>query len=124
MELFWTLFRSSEISASRIVVIQYRQCLIEIGKRQDRILVKKENQLGAFFFLGQDSLKLKITLKMRSCLQDAVINYAPRTRKFINKLEIYRQCPPRRVKNSHIYEIENSSCVKFFMNVTPVSGID
>ena len=61
---------------------------------------------------------------MRSRLQDAVINSAPRIGKFINKLELYRQCPPRRVKNSHISEIENSSCVINVMNVTTVPGID
>ena len=60
---------------------------------------------------------------MRSCLQDAVINSAPRIGKYINKLELYIQCPPRRVKDSHISEIENSSCVRNFMNVIPVSGI-
>ena len=46
-----------------LVVIQYRQCLIDIGKRQDIILVKKEKQLGKCFFLGQDSVKLKVTWK-------------------------------------------------------------
>ena len=61
---------------------------------------------------------------MRSCLQDAVINSAPRIGKFINKQELYRQCPPRRVKNSHISEIEDSTCVRNVMNITPVSGIE
>ena len=61
---------------------------------------------------------------MRSCLQDAVINSAPRIGKFINKLELYRQCPPRREKNSHISEIENSFCVIHVMNMNSVSGID
>ena len=60
---------------------------------------------------------------MRSYLQDAVINSAPRIGKFINKQELYRQCPPRRVKDSNIYEIENTSCVRNVMKVTPVSGI-
>ena len=61
---------------------------------------------------------------MRSCLQDAVINSAPRIENFINKLELYRQCPPRRVKNSHISEIEYSACVRNVMNITPVLGIE
>ena len=61
---------------------------------------------------------------MRSCLQDDVINSAPRIGKFINKQELYRQCPHRRVKDSHISEIENTSCVINVMNVTPVSGIE
>ena len=61
---------------------------------------------------------------MSSCLQDAVINSAPRIGKFISKLELYRQFPPIRVKNSHISEIENYPCVRNVMNVTPVSGIN
>ena len=61
---------------------------------------------------------------MRSFLQDAVINSAPRIGKFINKMELYRQCPPRGVNDSHISEIENSSCVRNVMNVTPVSVIE
>ena len=51
-------------------------------------------------------------------------NSAPRIGKFINKLELYRQCPPRGVNDSHISEIENSSCVRNVMNVTPVSVIE
>ena len=61
---------------------------------------------------------------MRSCLQDAVINSAPRIGKFIDKQELYRQCPPRRVKDSNISEIENTSCVRNVMEVTVVSGIE
>ena len=61
---------------------------------------------------------------MSSCLQDAVINSAPRIGKYINKLELYRQCTPRRVKDKKMTEIENTSCVINFMRVTPVSGIE
>ena len=57
-------------------------------------------------------------------LQDTVINSAPRIGKFIDKQELYRQCPPRRVKDSNISEIENTSCVRNVMKVTPVSGIE
>ena len=61
---------------------------------------------------------------MRSCLQDDVINSDPRIRNFINKMELYRQCPPRRVKISHISEIEYSACVRNVMNINPVLGIE
>ena len=61
---------------------------------------------------------------MRSCLEDAVINFTPRIGKYINKLELYRQCPPIRVKDIKMSEIENTSCVINFMRVTPVSGIE
>ena len=61
---------------------------------------------------------------MRSCLQDALINSAPRIGKIINKPELYRHFLPRRVKDSHISEIENDSCVRNVMKVTPLSGIE
>ena len=61
---------------------------------------------------------------MRSCFQDAVINYAPRIVKYTNKMELYRQCPPRRVKYTKISEIENTSYVRSVMIVTPVSEIE
>ena len=60
---------------------------------------------------------------MRSCLQDAVINSDPRIGKYIDKHELYRQYPPRKVKDTNISEIENTSCMRNVMKVTPVSGI-
>ena len=42
---------------------------------------------------------------MSSCLQVAVINSAPRIGKYIDKQELYRQCPPRKVKDINISEI-------------------
>ena len=54
-------------------------------------------------------------LSMSSCLQDAVINSAPRIGKYIDNHELYRQCPPRRVKDTNISEIENNSCVRNVM---------
>ena len=61
---------------------------------------------------------------MRSCLQDSVINSSTRIGKYIKKKELYRQCPPRKVKDSNISEIENTSCVRNVIKVTPVSGIE
>ena len=40
---------------------------------------------GSYFHEGEGHLL------MRSCLQDAVINYAPRIGKYIDKHELYRQ---------------------------------
>ena len=37
---------------------------------------------------------------------------------------MYRQLPPRRVKDKKTPEIENTSCVRNVMRVTPVSGIE
>ena len=85
---------------------------------------RKINVTGCIYLPGSGFREAEGHFSMRSCLQDAVINSAPRIGKFTNKQELYRQCPPRRVKNSHISDIENSSCVKNVMNVTPVSGIE
>ena len=56
---------------------------------------KKIKATGCIFLPGSGFREAEGNLKMRSCLQDALINYAPRIGKFINKLELYRQCPPR-----------------------------
>ena len=61
---------------------------------------------------------------MRSCLQDTVMNYPSMIGKYINTLELYRQCPPRRVKDIKNSEIENTSCVRNVIIVTPVYGIE
>ena len=85
---------------------------------------RKRKPSGCIFLSGSGFGEAEGNLIMRSCLKDAVINYAPRIGKFINKQELYRQCPPRRVKNSHVSNIEDSSCVRNVMNVTPVLGIN
>ena len=40
--------------------------------------------------------------KIRSCIHDAIINAAPRIRGGIDEFELYTQCPPRRVKDTHM----------------------
>ena len=49
--------------------------------------------------------------QLRSCLHDAIINSAPRIGIFFDKSELYRQRPPRRVKDTHIKELEKCECV-------------
>ena len=61
---------------------------------------------------------------MRSCLQDYVINSDPNIRKYIIIMEFYRQWPPIRVKDTRMTEIENTSCVRIVMKVTPVAIIE
>ena len=63
-------------------------------------------------------------MSIRLSLQDDVINSASRIGKYINKLEFYRQFPPRRVKDEKIFEIENTSCVRNVIRVTPVFRIE
>ena len=85
---------------------------------------RKRKATGCIYLPGSDFCEAEGHFSMRSCLQDAVINSAPRIGKFIDKKELYRQCPPRRVKDSNISEIENTSCVRNVMEVTTVSGIE
>ena len=66
---------------------------------------RKRKATGCIYLPGSGLREAEGHLSMRSCLQDDVINSAPRIRKFINKQELYRQCPPRRVNDSHISEI-------------------
>ena len=44
-----------------------------------------------------------------SCLHDAIINAAPGIGGEINKYKLYRQCLPRRVKDTHIEELKNAN---------------
>ena len=41
---------------------------------------------------------------IRSCIHYAIINAAPRIGGEMEKLELYRQCTPRRVKDTHMKE--------------------
>ena len=77
-----------------------------------------------YFLPGSDFREAEGRLSMRSYLQDSVINYDPSIGKYIVKKELYRQYPPRKVKDTNISEIENTSCVINFMEVTPLSGIE
>ena len=51
---------------------------------------RKRKPTEYIFIPGLGFREAESNLKMRSCLQDAVINSAPRIGKFINKLELYR----------------------------------
>ena len=53
-----------------------------------------------------------------------MINYATGIGKYIEKQKLYRKCPPRKVKDKNISEIENTLCVRNVIKVTPVSGIE
>ena len=79
---------------------------------------------GCIYLPGSDFREAEGHLSMRSCLKDAVINFAPRIGKYIDKQELYRQFPHRKAEDTNISEIENTSCVRNAMKVTPVPGIE
>ena len=64
MVLGWNQNKSyKEEWYTHLVVIQYRNYGIKIGKYQETILVEKVNILDLFIFLGQNSVRLKVILR-------------------------------------------------------------
>ena len=84
---------------------------------------RKRKPTGFIYLPGSKFREDEVNLSMRSRLKGAVINSAPSIGKYIKKHEFYRQCPPRIVKDTNIFEIENTSCVRSVMKVTAVFGI-
>ena len=52
---------------------------------------KKRKSTGFIYIPGSKLREAEGLLLMRSCLQDAVINYAPRIGKYMYKHDLYRQ---------------------------------
>ena len=72
-------------------------CDIDSKIARENLGIKRKST-GFIYIHGSKFREAKCHLTMRSCLQDAVINSAHSIGKYINKMELYRQCPPRRVK--------------------------
>ena len=62
--------------------------------------------------------------KIRSYIHNAIINAAPRIGKKIEELELYRQCPNRIVKDTHMIELEICEFVSYVITIAPVLNID
>ena len=85
---------------------------------------RKIKPTGFIYLTGSNFREDKGDLTMRSCLQDAFNNSAPRIGKYINNLELYRKFPPTRVKDTKMSEIYYTSGVRSVMKVTPLSLIE
>ena len=85
---------------------------------------RKRKSTGYIYLPGSQYSEPRGYLKLKSYLQDAVINYSPKIGKYVNKLEFYNQCHPRRVKDTNTSNIEYYLCVRTVMNVTPVLKIE
>ena len=97
----------------------------DIDKKTAReTFVRQKKRTGFIYVPGSKFREAEVHFSMKSFLKDDVINSAPRIEKYIDKHELYRQCPPIKVKYTNISEIENTSCVRNVMKVTPVSGIE
>ena len=59
------------------------KCGIEIGNYQETVFGRKRKSTGFIYLPGSKFREAEGDLTMRSCLQDAVMNYDPRIRKYI-----------------------------------------
>ena len=62
--------------------------------------------------------------QLRLCLHDAIINAYLIIDETIEILELYRQCPPKRLKDTQMAELEKCECVSFVMTIAPAINID
>ena len=98
-----------------------------MGYRHERkkyIFGRKIKSTGYNYLPGSQYRESEGHLNLRSCLHDAVINSAPGIVKYMNKHGLFRQCPPKIMKDKNINEIENYLCVRNVMIVTPVLNIE
>ena len=72
---------------------------------------RKRKATGFLYFQGSPYHDAEGSSQLRSCIHDAIINAAPRIGGEIDKLELYQQCPPRRVKDTYMTESEKCECV-------------
>ena len=84
----------------------------------------KIKSTGCIYLPGSKYRESEGHLELRSCLQDAIINSAPRIGKYINKLELYNQCPPRGLKDTKMIKIKNTLCERSVVNVNPLFQIE
>ena len=83
-----------------------------------------EKSTGSIYLPGSKYCKDEGLLKLISCLQDAVVNSAPKIAKCINKPELYKQFPPRKVKDTNMSDMENTLFVIIIINVNPVFQVE
>ena len=85
---------------------------------------KKTKGKGFVYLKGSPYRDAEVSSQLRLCLHDAIINASLRIGEIIDKLEFYRLCPPRRVKGTHMTELEKCECVSSVMTIAPVLNID
>ena len=78
---------------------------------------KKRKATGYVLLTGSKYRDAEGSSHHRSCLHDAIINADPRVGGEIDKSELYRQCSPRRVMDTAMYELENCECVSSVIKI-------
>ena len=104
---------------------------ISRGKMWDRYLKitnhnfgRKRKPTGNMYLPRKKYREAEGHLNLRSCLQDSVIHSSPSIGRYINKLKLCNQFPPRILKYKNTSEIENTLCLIIVMNVNPVFQIE
>ena len=85
---------------------------------------RKRKVTGYVLLSGSPYRDAEGSPQIRSCLHDAIINASLRIGGKMDKFELYRQCPPRRVKDTKIKDLEKFECVSSVMTIAPVLIID
>ena len=91
-----------------------------ISMKQSRHSFGKKKINRIYFITDSQLHDSKGHLKLRSYLHGDIIKSAQRIGKYINKNELYRTLPPRRVKYTTTNKIDNHSCVRNVTTMTPV----
>ena len=81
---------------------------------------RKRKATGYVLLTGSPYRDAEGSSQLISCLHDSIINASPRIGEKIDKSELYRQCSPRRVKDTNIEELEKCECVSSVMTIAPV----
>ena len=85
---------------------------------------RKQKATGYVLITGSPYCDAEGSPHHRLCLHDAIINAAPRIGGGVDQSELYRQCSPRRVMDTAIYELEKCECVSSIIKIEPVLDID
>ena len=64
--------------------------------------VRKRRAAGYVYLNSSPYSDAEGSSQLISCLHDSIINSAPRIGGGVDNLELYRQCPPRRVRDTHM----------------------
>ena len=85
---------------------------------------REKKATGFVYIRGSPYRDAKVSSQLRECLHAAIINAAPIIGNIIDKSELYRQCPPIRVKDTNMTELEFFDFVSSAMTVATILNID
>ena len=85
---------------------------------------RKLKATGFVYLKGSTYRDAEGSSQLISCLHDAIINYAPRMVGGVEKLELYQQCPPRRLRDTHMTKLEKCKCVSSVTTITPIMKLE